>query len=178
MSRQSDPFIMRRPDTSRQIDAPQQGRRPERRLRLVLTGLSCAAILIGGCATQQITKRGAQVRDTDVAQIQPGMGQEQVKLALGTPSTTSTTGDGSAYYYISSTETQTSFFKPNEVDRKVLAIYFTPTALVERVANYGLKDGKVFDFSSRTTPVPGSKEDGILKSLFRNLGQKQIFGDN
>jgi outer membrane protein assembly factor BamE (lipoprotein component of BamABCDE complex) len=105
------------------------------------------------------------------------MGQEQVKLALGTPTTTTTTGAGNVYYYISYTEAQTAFFSPTETDRQVLAVYFTPTGTVDHVANYGLKDGKVFDFVSRTTPAPGGKEDGIIKQLFRNLGQKQIFGE-
>ncbi len=105
------------------------------------------------------------------------MGQEQVKLALGTPTTTTATGDGSAYYYISYTNSQTAFLSPKEIDRKVLAVYFTPTGTVDHVANYGMQDGKVIDIVSRTTPAPGGKEDGILKQLFRNLGQKQIFGD-
>jgi outer membrane protein assembly factor BamE (lipoprotein component of BamABCDE complex) len=135
-----------------------------------------AAPLLGACS-EQITKHGQLFRDNDVAQIQPGMGQEQVKLALGTPTTTTTTGDGSAYYYISYTNSQTAFLSPKEIDRKVLAVYFTPTGTVDRVANYGIQDGKVFDTVSRTTPAPGGKEDGILKQLFRNLGQKQIFGD-
>jgi outer membrane protein assembly factor BamE (lipoprotein component of BamABCDE complex) len=65
----------------------------------------------------------------------------------------------------------------NEVDRQVLAVYFTPQATVDRVANYGMKDGKVFDFVSRTTPAPGGSEDGLIKQLFRNLGTKQIFGE-
>ncbi len=98
-------------------------------------------------------------------------------MVLGTPRTTSNYATGSAYYYISSTETQASFMKPTEVDRQVMAVYFTPTGTVERVANYGMTDGKVFDFVSRTTPAPGGKDDGILKQLFRNLGSKQIFGE-
>ena len=36
---------------------------------------------------------------------------------------------------------------------------------------------KVFDFISRKTPVPGARDEGLLKSLFRNLGQKQLFGN-
>jgi outer membrane protein assembly factor BamE (lipoprotein component of BamABCDE complex) len=71
---------------------------------------------------------------------------------------------------------QKAFFEPQEKDRKVVAVYFNQTGMVERVANYGLKDGKVFDFVSRTTPAPGGNEDGILKQLFRNLGQQQLFG--
>lgn len=140
-------------------------------------GLGMATIMggLGGCA-EQITKHGQLFTDNDVMQIQPGMGQEQVKLTLGTPTTTTTTGSGAAYYYISSTKTQSSFLLPTETDRKVLAVYFTQTGLVDRVSNYGLKDGKVFDYISRTTPAPGGRDDGLLKQLFRNLGTKQIFG--
>ena len=41
------------------------------------------------------------------------------------------------------------------VDQRVVAIYFDKGRRVERLANYGLKDGKVFDFVSRTTPTGG-----------------------
>jgi len=148
------------------------------RLHRLIAGAVLGSILVltGGCA-EQITKHGQLFRDSDLQQVQPGMGQEQVKLALGTPTSTTTTGSGQVYYYISSTMSQTAFFAPDEVDRKVIAIYFNETGTVQRVANYGLKDGKVFDFISSTTPAPGGSEDGILKQLFRNLGQKQIFGE-
>ncbi|WP_333793888.1 outer membrane protein assembly factor BamE [Hyphomicrobium sp.] len=136
------------------------------------------AVMVGiSACSEQITKHGHLFRESDIAQVQPGMGQEQVKLILGSPTTTTTYGNGSAYYYISSTSKRTAFMKGNEVDRQVLAVYFSPAGTVDRVANYGLKDGKVFDFVSRTTPAPGGKEDGIFKQLFRNLGTKQIFGD-
>ncbi|HML44913.1 MULTISPECIES: outer membrane protein assembly factor BamE [Hyphomicrobium] len=138
---------------------------------VLLMTLSLAA------CSEQITKHGHLFRETDIAQVQPGMGQEQVRMILGTPTTTTTSGNGSVYYYISSTEKKTAFLKGDEVDRQVLAVYFTPAATVDRVANYGLKDGKVFDFVSRTTPAPGGKEDGLIKQLFRNLGTKQIFGE-
>ena len=138
--------------------------------------LLAVMVTISACS-EQITKHGHMFRETDLAQVQPGMGQEQVKLVLGSPTTTTTYGNGSAYYYISSTEKRVAFMSGSEVDRQVLAIYFTPQQTVDHVANYGMKDGKVFDFVSRTTPAPGGKEDGLLKQLFRNLGTKQIFGD-
>ncbi|MDX2308334.1 MAG: outer membrane protein assembly factor BamE [Hyphomicrobium sp.] len=131
---------------------------------------------LAGCA-EQITTHGQLFRETDIQQVQPGMAQEQVKFVLGSPTTTTTTGSGQVYYYIQSTMSQTAFFKPQEKDRKVLAVYFSETGLVDRVANYGLKDGKIFDFISSSTPAPGGNEDSILKSLFRNLGQRQIFGE-
>ena len=56
------------------------------------------------------------------------------------------------------------------VDQHVLAIYFDKNAKVARIANYGLKDGKVFDFVSRTTPTGGQEPDflrNMLNGLFR-----------
>jgi outer membrane protein assembly factor BamE (lipoprotein component of BamABCDE complex) len=167
---------MRRGRTTRQsIEAA--GREGSQALRIGRGfAVVVSALLLAGCA-EQITKHGHQFHANDLQQIQPGMGQEQVRLTLGTPTTTTTSGDGSVFYYISSTTAQTSFLLPKETDRQVVAIYMTPTGTVDHVANYGLKDGKVFDFVSRTTPAPGSKDEGILKQLFRNLGTRQIFGE-
>jgi len=124
-----------------------------------------------------IIKHGVQFHEGDLQQIQPGMTQEQVRMNLGSPSTTAVVGTSQAFYYISSTATQTAFMLPTEQDRQVVAVYFSQAGTVERVANYGMKDGRVFDFVSRTTPAPGGKDAGIIYQLFRNLGQKQIFGD-
>ncbi len=115
-----------------------------------------AVLLLGGCA-EQITKHGHQFHEGDLQQIQPGMGQEQVRMNLGIADHRRPPASGSAYYYISSTATQTAFFLPTEKDRQVVAVYFTPAGTVDRVANYGMKDGKVFDYVSRTTPAPGGK---------------------
>jgi outer membrane protein assembly factor BamE (lipoprotein component of BamABCDE complex) len=138
--------------------------------------LLAAALALTGCS-EEITIHGHQFHETDVQAIQPGMSQEQVRTTLGTPATTAVVGNGNAFYYISSKMAQSAFFTPTEKDRQVVAVYFNEGGTVDTVANYGLKDGKVFDFISRTTPAPGGKDEGILKSLFRNLGKKQLFGD-
>lgn len=135
-----------------------------------------AAVGIGFTLTacsETITTHGHQFQDNDIQQVSPGMSQEQVKTTLGTPTTTASVGSGSAYYYISSTHGQKSFFKPVEKDRKVLAVYFSPMGSVDRVSQYGLKDGKVFDYVKQQTPT-ASRDEGILKALFRNLGTKQL----
>jgi len=130
------------------------------------------ALALSACA-ETVIKRGHQFHDNDLKQIQPGMSQEQVKTSLGTPTTTATIGSGTAYYYISSIEGQTSFFAPTVKDRQVVAIYFTQLGAVDKVAQYGLKDGKVFDYIKRETPSH-ARDEGILKALFRNLGTKQF----
>jgi outer membrane protein assembly factor BamE (lipoprotein component of BamABCDE complex) len=138
--------------------------------------LAAAAMLalggsLGGCSSTT-TMHGQHFQPTDVAQISPGMTQESVRNVLGTPNTTAAAGTGKAFYYISSTTTQQAFMQPTEVDRKVVAIYFTQAGTVEKVANYGMKDGKVFDAIGRTTPSANTNEEGVIYSLFRNLGQK------
>ncbi len=143
------------------------------RLRTVL---ACAAVMGLTACADSVTKHGHHFRETDVQQITPGMSQEQVRFTLGTPTTTSVLGSGQAFYYISSTEAQKSFLLPRETDRQVVAVYFNQGGMVDNVANYGLKDGKIFDFISRTTPAPGARDDGLLKQLFRNLGSRQVFG--
>lgn len=129
---------------------------------------------VSGCG-ETITKHGYQFKQSDLQAIQPGMSKEQVQTALGTPATTSVVGSGSAFYYISSTTSQTSFFLPDEKDRQIVAVYFNEGGSVDSIANYGMKDGKVFDFISRETPAPGAKDEGLVKSLFRNLGKQQLF---
>jgi len=131
-----------------------------------------AALVLTACS-ETVTVRGHQFQETDVQRVTKGMGQDQVRAALGSPTTTAAVGTGSAFYYISSTEGQAAFFKPTERDRKVLAVYFTPVGSVERVAQYGLKDGKVFDYVKNETPN-AARDESMLKKLFRNLGTKQL----
>lgn len=146
--------------------------RPLRRHAQAVAIAVATSLTLAACA-ETITTHGHQFQDNDVQSVTPGMSQEQVKTALGTPTTTATVGGGASYYYISSTHGQTSFFKPVEKDRKVLAVYFSPMGSVDRVAQYGLKDGKVFDYVKQQTPT-ASRDEGILKALFRNLGTKQL----
>ena len=136
-----------------------------------------AAVTVAACGTTTL-KHGQHFTATDLQQVQPGMSQDEVRMALGSPATTSTVNSGAAYYYVSSTRKQTAFFDPKEVDRKVVAVYFTPVGSVDRIAQYGIKDGKVFDFISRQTPSANDHQDGILQMLFRNLGRRgSIFAD-
>lgn len=144
------------------------GRAPRRNLALA----ALLAILCTGCV-ETVTKHGHLFQENDLAQISPGMSAEQVKTSLGTPTTTASVGTGTAYYYISSVEGQTAFLAAKEKDRRVVAVYFGPHGSVDHVAQYGLKDGKVFDYVKNETPSM-AKDEGILKALFRNLGVKQL----
>lgn len=139
----------------------------------VRTLVAVGAMVAAACSPT-ITKHGHQFQENDIAQIQPGMSLQQVAGSLGSPTTTATVGGGgTAYYYIASTQQQTAFFKPEETDRKVLAVYFSQHGAVERTAQYGLKDGKVINYAKETTKHH-VKDESILYALFRNLGTKQL----
>ena len=136
--------------------------------RKVVLALALAAGL-GGCLGYDGTvQRGYVIDEKLLAQVRPGSAAEQVLTVMGTPSTTSTVG-GDAWYYISQrVEKKFEFMKPTITDQRVLAIYFTPAKKVERVASYGLEDGQVFDFISRTTPTGGA-DQSFVKNLFKSF---------
>jgi outer membrane protein assembly factor BamE (lipoprotein component of BamABCDE complex) len=138
-------------------------------LRLGLAG--CLALGLAGCLGYDGGMvHGYQVDAKSLDQVKVGSSAEQALIVMGTPSTTSTVG-GDAWYYVTQTTDRTvQFMDPRIVDQHVLAIYFDKDKRVERLANYGLKDGKIFDFVSRTTPTGGAESSfltGIFKSLLR-----------
>ena len=137
-------------------------------LRKLLAAAALALPLSGCLDYDSETQRGYVIDDKLLAQVKPGEAAEKVLGIMGTPSTTSTVG-GDAWYYVSQkVEQKLEFLRPQVVDQRVLAIYFTKTKKVERVANYGIEDGKVFDFITRTTPTAGA-EQSFLRNLLKNL---------
>jgi outer membrane protein assembly factor BamE (lipoprotein component of BamABCDE complex) len=101
-------------------------------------------------------------------QIPIGASQDQVLIVMGTPSTVATL-DGEVFYYISQrAERPVAFMNQKVTDQRVIAIYFDRDRRVRRLANYGLQDGKIFDFMSRTTPTSG-QELSYLTPLFKLL---------
>ncbi len=135
-----------------------------RRLLLALAGCS-AAVLLPACQPT-VLHHGYLPRKDDLEQLREGMSKAEVEALLGSPSTTATIDTvNDSYYYISSTMKQTAFLKPQEVDRRVLAIRFNKAGLVKSFAVYGLQDGQVVNINDRKTPAAG-KELGVLESIF------------
>lgn len=111
---------------------------------------------------------GYQSNPKSLEDVKVGASAEQILVLLGTPTTTSTVG-GDAWYYITQvTDRGVQFMQPKLIDQRVFAVYFNKAKKVERVANYGIEDGKLIDFVSRTTPTAGA-ESTFLKGMFLNL---------
>jgi outer membrane protein assembly factor BamE (lipoprotein component of BamABCDE complex) len=131
-----------------------------------LAGLALVAALGLAACEPEVINRGYQVDDRALEQIRPGASAEQVVLVLGTPSTVATVG-GKVYYYISQRlDRRFQFMGETIRDQRVIAVYLDGKNKVERVANYGLQDGQVFDFITRTTAA-GGEELSFLRQLLR-----------
>lgn len=135
---------------------------------LLALGLG-TAVALAGCQTAQVYNQGYIIDEQTVALVPVGSSREQVLLALGSPSTTATF-DNEVFYYISQKRVRpVAFMQPRLVDQRILAIYFGDGDRVERIANYGLQDGQVFDFISRTTPT-GGRDQSFLGQILSSDG--------
>ncbi len=153
------------------------------RLRsLVLRNGAAALALVAtaGCASQggggafaglaETTQHGYVVSPIALEQVPVGSSKDQVLIALGSPSTTANYGND-VFYYISQTRQRAAAFMADKViDQRIVAVYFDDKDQVQRIANYGLQDGKVFDFISRTTPTGGADQSFLQQVLSGVVG--------
>ena len=142
------------------------------RMALIAAG---AAIMLAGCNATETLKpsetltHGYVIDEQMLEAVPVGSSREQVLLALGTPSTTATF-DTEVLYYISQTRHRSvAFMNPRVTDQRVLAVYLGADGRVTNIANYGMQDGRVFDFISRTTPT-GGKDQSFIGQLITGVG--------
>jgi outer membrane protein assembly factor BamE (lipoprotein component of BamABCDE complex) len=131
------------------------------------------AALVAGCNTQktfgdltpgETITQGYVIDQAAIDSVPVGSSREQVILALGSPSTTATF-DSEVLYYISQTRRRSAAFAQAKlIDQRIFAVYLGEDGRVTQLANYGLKDGRVFDFITRTTPT-GGKDNSFIGQL-------------
>ncbi len=143
-----------------------------------LAAVTACALAVAGCSKaggeglslSTTTQHGYVVSPIALEQIPPGSSKDQVVIALGSPSTTANYGND-VYYYISQTRRRAANFMSDKVvDQRIVAVYFNNKDEVDHVANYGLQDGKVFDFVSRTTPTGGADQNFVQQVLAGVVG--------
>ena len=128
---------------------------------------ACSTGGIPGLSYDGVVQRGYQADPATMNQLKNGLSKEKTLALLGTPSTTPTVG-GDAWYYVSQTVSRSAaFMQPKVTDQRVLAVDFGKGG-VQRVANYGLQDGKLFDYVTRTTPTAGGDES-FVQNMIKGL---------
>jgi outer membrane protein assembly factor BamE (lipoprotein component of BamABCDE complex) len=166
-------------DASRKMRVPGLALRSFQYRRVLVVAFALTGVpALSGCSNLGMTEtlqRGYVVPPGALEQIPIGASQEQVLIVLGTPSTVATV-NGDVFYYISQKSQRNAAFMPYEVvDQRVVAVYFNKDRKVVRLANYGLKDGKVFDFQSGQTETGGRDLNylrGILREFNPGLGTR------
>ena len=137
-----------------------------------LAAAALLAMTLAACTSSNslITKRtqGYEISDSAMAQIRPGQSQQLVTLVLGSPQSTNTFGDQTAWYYVETKVRQTAFGMTMIDSRTVLAVYFDKNKKVSDKAVYTLQDGKTVAIETRRTPSFGEDRtfiDQILQSF-------------
>src|SRR5688572_29829754 len=146
---------MPRPDARAMLTGSPRRARSRNLAACALALLALAGTAAGCGRFGETYQRGYVLPDGAMEQIPIGSTQEQVLIVLGTPSTVATVS-GEVFYYISQkSEQKLAFMHQQVTNQRVVAVYFDKQRRVSRLANYGLRDGRVFDFVSRTTPTSG-----------------------
>lgn len=130
-----------------------------------------AALAAGGCAPT-VTSHGFAPQLEELRAIEAGADTRgSVQRRLGRPSVYSAF-EGDVWYYVASRVERFAFYKPEVVERTVVAVRFDDDGLVTEVNRYALEDGRVVDLVTNTTPTYG-RELSVLQQIFSNVGNVQ-----
>ncbi|MCO6417696.1 outer membrane protein assembly factor BamE [Siccirubricoccus sp. KC 17139] len=146
--------------------------------RLLARPLAAATLLLlASCSIfdSPTIMRGNRVSDEQIAQITPGVATRQdVQALLGSPTQSSTFGDG-AWYYISSNTRVRPGRELAVTDQRTVAVLFDNRGVVQEVKVLGAEDGKNVTMVARETPTPGT-ERTLMQALFGNVGRFGMMG--
>lgn len=76
---------------------------------------------------------------------------------------------GSAWYYVGSRWRHYGAYRPEEIERRVVAVSFAPSGTVSNVETFGLERGRVVTLSRRVTEGSVSSIS-LIRQLLGNLG--------
>lgn len=139
--------------------------------RSILRGLlACYALSLAGCGIATVDNRGYVETTKAEERIKVGeSSREDVKGALGSPSTTSDFPP-ETWYYISRERETIAFLPPETLKQNVLQIEFDEGGKVSKMNRYGLDKAQDIEMVQRATPTEGRKV-GFVEQLLGNVGK-------
>ena len=130
-----------------------------------LLALAAAA----GC-TADIGQRGHLLDDSELQAVQVGAtGRDDIAALFGTPNILPLSGEDS-WYYVGAEVRRFAFYKPEILERQIVAIRFDDNGTVSGVEFYSLEDGQDIAFIEEQTPSRG-RDISILQEIFGNIGR-------
>ncbi|PLX36661.1 MAG: outer membrane assembly protein BamE [Hyphomicrobiales bacterium] len=164
------------------VDAAVLRNRHRRIARAAACGLMFgSAVLLAGCGAGpnvgvgRTFTSGYVLSEDALEQVPVGSSREKVELILGTPSAIGTTSTRTLYYISQMREQKAAFMESEIIDQRVLAVYFDDNDQVREIANYGMQDGKLFDFIGRKTRT-GGEDYGFISQILAGAGRINPLG--
>lgn len=137
---------------------------------LLITG----AFVASGCNPTLRAHGYVPTADAKPQAIDPSSDTKaSVLAALGSPSVEGTFDeevDQDTWYYINQVRERYAYLRPQIQEQTVTAISFNADGQVMQVAEYGIQDRRIVDYSNRETPTRG-RELSVLEQVFGTIGR-------
>lgn len=136
-----------------------------------------SAVLLGlsACAKDTFTTYiGNMPSEDKIERLAPGMGREQVRELLGSPSSVVSL-DRDTWIYMSAEIEQIAFMRPEETERRLLVVKFGQDGKVADIKHIDKSKGREIEVSEQETAVP-EQEQGFFRKYFGGVGQITPFG--
>ena len=107
--------------------------------------------------------------EEDLQQLVVGVDtRATVDDVIGTPSVAGMLNEGD-YYYVRSRIREYGMFRPEEIERQVLAISFAEDDTIANIERFALADGNIVPLSRRVTDS-SVVDNGFLRQILGNFG--------
>ena len=134
-----------------------------------LRGLALAALMVVAACSATYQNHGYVPPETDLQNLVVGVdGRATVDDLIGPPSLSGMVSDGD-YYYVRSRKRANLMFRPEVIEREVLAISFDADDTIANIERLRLEDGRAVPISSRVTETSVVKS-GFIRQLLNNIG--------
>ena len=131
-------------------------------------GMTCLAVALAAC-TPTYRNHGYVPLQEDLQNLVVGVDtRETVDDVVGPPSSAGMLSGGD-YYYVRSRVKEVGMYRPEVIEREVLAISFAPNDTIANIETFSLADGNIVPLTRRVTDssVVGS---GFLRQILGNFG--------
>lgn len=151
---------------SDQVKQPQFSARS---LRSAVFAVILAGFGLTGCE-EVVDVRGNMPHPAVLAKIKPGFHKRSdVENMLGTPSAVATFKK-EVWYYIGGRVKTVSFFRPEVLERKVVAVRFDKKGIVSKIEAKDAPKDKKIQIVERETPTKG-KDLTFIQQIIGNIGR-------
>ena len=139
----------------------------------MLFSVLLATAMVSACSTDCFRQtEGNMPSKADIIAIKQGMGQDEVRRIMGSPSVISSL-DHRTWIYMNSTMERIAFLEPKELDRNVIAIEFDHDGKVEKLIQLTKENGNDITIAKDITPVLGN-EQTFMEKYFGGVGYMPI----